>query len=175
MRTTHEQTAGARSPDGPAGPVSRPGCEMTAAEPTAAPDGGRADVLPFPELLRTGPPLDWRAVLARLAPIRRRWDLAILATLDRDIGFPSDLLEVIKTNWPSLGPKIGHKLNVYVGDMDSYYLNDAVENLVLADRCNGDKSDHLAGARHLDHWTHRLRTEGSALAGIAGATRWPTS
>ena len=40
-----------------------------------------------------------------------------------------DLLDVLKTNWPTLGPKIGHKLNIYVGDMDSYYLNDAVENL----------------------------------------------
>ena len=39
-----------------------------------------------------------------------------------------DLLEVVKTNWATLGPKIGHKLNMYVGDMDSYYLNDAVEN-----------------------------------------------
>jgi hypothetical protein len=40
-----------------------------------------------------------------------------------------DLLDVLKTNWATLGPKVGHKLNVYVGDMDSYYLNDAVENL----------------------------------------------
>ena len=40
-----------------------------------------------------------------------------------------DLLNVLKTNWPTLGPKVAHKLNVYVGDMDSYYLNDAVENL----------------------------------------------
>jgi DNA-binding HxlR family transcriptional regulator len=109
MRTTHEQTAGAWSPDGPAGPVSRPGCEMTAAEPTAAPDGGGADVLPLPELLRTGSPLDWRAVLARLAPVRRRWDLAILATLDRDIGFPADLLEVINGqagNGRQLSPQV---------------------------------------------------------------------
>ena len=36
---------------------------------------------------------------------------------------------MLKTNWATLGPKVGHKLNVYVGDMDSYYLNDAVENL----------------------------------------------
>jgi hypothetical protein len=40
-----------------------------------------------------------------------------------------DLLYVLRTNWPTLGPKLAHKLNVYVGDMDSYYLNDAVENL----------------------------------------------
>jgi hypothetical protein len=40
-----------------------------------------------------------------------------------------DLLETLKANWPTLGPKVANKLNVYVGDMDSYYLNDAVENL----------------------------------------------
>jgi hypothetical protein len=39
-----------------------------------------------------------------------------------------DLLDIVRTNWKTLGPKIGHKLNLYVGDMDSYYLNDAVEN-----------------------------------------------
>jgi enterochelin esterase-like enzyme len=40
-----------------------------------------------------------------------------------------DLANIIRTTWPTLGPKIAHKLNVYVGDMDSYYLNDAVEKL----------------------------------------------
>jgi len=40
-----------------------------------------------------------------------------------------DLLEVLKTNWATLGPAVGHKLNAYMGDMDSYYLNDALENL----------------------------------------------
>ncbi len=40
-----------------------------------------------------------------------------------------DLRHVLETNWPTLGPKVGHKLNVYVGDMDSYYLNNAVEKL----------------------------------------------
>lgn len=40
-----------------------------------------------------------------------------------------DLRHVLETNWATLGPKIAHKLNIYVGDMDSYYLNDAVEKL----------------------------------------------
>ena len=31
-----------------------------------------------------------------------------------------DLLHILRTKWASLGPKIAHKLNVYVGDMDSY-------------------------------------------------------
>jgi hypothetical protein len=40
-----------------------------------------------------------------------------------------DLLDVLKTNWTTLGPKVANRINVYVGDQDSYYLNDAVENL----------------------------------------------
>jgi hypothetical protein len=40
-----------------------------------------------------------------------------------------DLRYILEANWGALGPKVGHKLNVYVGDMDSYYLNDAVEKL----------------------------------------------
>ena len=40
-----------------------------------------------------------------------------------------DLQHILETNWTTLGPKIANKLNVYVGDMDSFYLNDAVEKL----------------------------------------------
>jgi hypothetical protein len=40
-----------------------------------------------------------------------------------------DLRHLLETNWATLGPKVGHKLNVYVGDMDSFYLNNAVERL----------------------------------------------
>jgi hypothetical protein len=40
-----------------------------------------------------------------------------------------DLAYILRTNWATLGPKVAGKLHVYVGDMDSYYLNDAVENL----------------------------------------------
>ena len=40
-----------------------------------------------------------------------------------------DLLEVLKTNWATLGPNVAHKLNAYTGDGDSYYLDNALENL----------------------------------------------
>ena len=40
-----------------------------------------------------------------------------------------DLLNILRTNWSTLGPKVADKLHVYVGDMDTYYLNDAVEQL----------------------------------------------
>ena len=40
-----------------------------------------------------------------------------------------DMAEIIRKNWTVLGPKIANKLHIYVGDMDSFYLNDAVEKL----------------------------------------------
>jgi enterochelin esterase-like enzyme len=40
-----------------------------------------------------------------------------------------DLAYILRTNWATLGPKVANKLHLYVGDMDSYYLNDAVEHL----------------------------------------------
>lgn len=50
--------------------------------------------------------------------------------------------------------------------------NDAIENLVLADRCNSDKSDHLAIVEHLGRWAERLQVNGSRLADIAAESRW---
>ena len=52
-----------------------------------------------------------------------------------------DLLETVRTNWKTLGPKIGHKLNLYVGDMDSYYLNNAVENFNVFWQKAGDPKE----------------------------------
>lgn len=40
-----------------------------------------------------------------------------------------DLRHILETNWTVLGPKVANKLNIYIGDMDSYYLNDAVEKM----------------------------------------------
>jgi len=42
----------------------------------------------------------------------------------RDHGY--DLTAYTKANWAEIGPKLQDKLNVYVGDMDNYYLNLAV-------------------------------------------------
>ncbi|MGH9439073.1 MAG: alpha/beta hydrolase-fold protein, partial [Terriglobia bacterium] len=40
-----------------------------------------------------------------------------------------DLTAYLKKNWPDLGPELAGKLHIYVGDMDSYYLNLAVYDL----------------------------------------------
>jgi hypothetical protein len=42
-----------------------------------------------------------------------------------------DLRYMLERNWATLGPKVANRINVYVGDADSYYLNDGVH--LLAD------------------------------------------
>lgn len=40
-----------------------------------------------------------------------------------------DLRHILETRWATLGPKLAHKINVYVGDADSYFLNMGVRLL----------------------------------------------
>lgn len=40
-----------------------------------------------------------------------------------------DLRNILEKNWATLGPKVANKINVYVGDADSYYLNMGVHLL----------------------------------------------
>lgn len=37
-----------------------------------------------------------------------------------------DLRHIMERDWETLGPKLEGKINIYVGDMDNYYLNNAV-------------------------------------------------
>lgn len=37
-----------------------------------------------------------------------------------------DLTHIMKRDWATLGPKVAGKIHLYVGDMDNYYLNNAV-------------------------------------------------
>ena len=62
---------------------------------------------------------------------RRIWDkdTGVIDKAVAEAWRSHDLRHLLESNWPRLGPKVAHKLNVYVGDMDSYYLNNAVEKL----------------------------------------------
>ena len=40
-----------------------------------------------------------------------------------------DLRSILETNWATLGPKVAGKINVYVGDADTYFLNMGVHKL----------------------------------------------
>jgi len=64
-----------------------------------------------------------------------------------------DLTHIIKRDWAKLGNKLNGKIHLYVGDMDSYYLNNAVYNAedmlkqLSNPACNcevkyGDRAEH---------------------------------
>jgi Putative esterase len=44
-----------------------------------------------------------------------------VANYMRDHGY--DLTDYLQQNWPKIGPSLVGKIHIYVGDMDSYYLN----------------------------------------------------
>ncbi len=54
----------------------------------------------------------------------------------------------------------------------SRWPNDAAENLVVADACNGHKRDHLAARPHLDRWFDRNHRRAADLTSIAGGAGW---
>jgi len=60
------------------------------------------------------------------API---WD-PVSGAIDREVAeywrMHYDLVDILGRQWPTLGPSLTGKIHVTVGDMDSYYLNDAV-------------------------------------------------
>jgi hypothetical protein len=76
----------------------------------------------------------WEATYSPAGPDgypKRLWNKAT-GEIDRSVAEhwkKYDLLHVLRSSWPALGPKVAHKLHVYIGDMDSYYLNNAVEQL----------------------------------------------
>jgi hypothetical protein len=56
----------------------------------------------------------------------------------------------------------------------SRWPNDAIENLVLADRCNGYKGHHVPALRHVDTWASRLGDSHDRLRLIAQGCGWET-
>jgi len=76
----------------------------------------------------------WEATYSPVGPDgypRRIWNKTT-GEIDRAVAEQwkqYDLANILRTNWATLGPKVANKLHLYVGDMDSYFLNDAVEKL----------------------------------------------
>jgi hypothetical protein len=54
-----------------------------------------------------------------------------------------DLSHILQRDWKTLGPKLVGKINVYVGDMDNYYLNNAV--YLLEEFLESTKDPHYGG------------------------------
>ena len=80
-----------------------------------------------------------------------------------------DLTHIIQRDWPSIGEKLKGKIHIYVGDMDSYYLNNAVYTAEEALKklsgpvCNcqvdyGDRAEHCWNGDHEQpNYISRLR------------------
>ncbi|MGH9336649.1 MAG: hypothetical protein ACRD21_23155, partial [Vicinamibacteria bacterium] len=54
-----------------------------------------------------------------------------------------DLSHIIKRDWAKLGPKLEGKIHIYVGDMDNYYLNNAV--YLIEEFLESTKNPHYGG------------------------------
>ena len=80
-----------------------------------------------------------------------------------------DLVHIIQRDWPKIGNKLTGKIHIYVGDMDNYYLNNAVytaEEMIKKlenPKCNcevdyGDRAEHCWNGDHNNPiWISRLR------------------
>ncbi|MEJ7769864.1 MAG: hypothetical protein WKF89_18745 [Chitinophagaceae bacterium] len=80
-----------------------------------------------------------------------------------------DLTHIIKRDWPKIGSKLTGKIHIYVGDMDNYYLNNAVYsaedmmNKLQQPNCNcevdyGDRAEHCWNGDHKQpNYISRLR------------------
>jgi hypothetical protein len=99
------------------------------------------------------------------------WDKRT-GVIDRDVaGYwrdHYDLSYILRRDWATLGPKLRGKLHIYVGDMDNYYLNNAVylveEFLKTAQPAYegevdyGDRAEHCWNGDHTrPNATSRLR------------------
>jgi len=74
----------------------------------------------------------WESVFSPVGPDgypARVWD-RITGVIDTTVAAywreHYDLAHILERDWPTLGPKLKGKLRIYVGDMDNYYLNNAV-------------------------------------------------
>jgi hypothetical protein len=80
-----------------------------------------------------------------------------------------DLTHIIQRDWQKIGAKLQGKMHIYVGDMDNYYLNNAVYNAedmikkLSNPNCNcevdyGDRAEHCWNGDHSQpNYISRLR------------------
>lgn len=80
-----------------------------------------------------------------------------------------DLTHIIQRDWPTIGEKLKGKIHIYVGDMDSYYLNNAVYSAedmlkkLTGPGCScevdyGDRAEHCWNGDHQHpNYISRLR------------------
>ncbi len=151
-----------------------------------APGGGMLRFRPgaADELLRLAPlirplvELHWTREVARWNHLDLEGEQlrTHLFGVDR-VGFPtklrSALVDLQSHECFYCGDRLGRAVEIDHFLPWSRWPNDAVENLVAADRsCNNNKRDHLTGTSLVERWATRFESSGDDLATIAAATNW---
>ncbi len=90
------------------------------------------------------------------------WD-KLTGEIDREVADywkeNYDLVHILQRDWKTLGPKLEGKIHIYVGDMDNYYLNNAVyladaflestnDPYYAGDVDYGDRAEHCWNGDH---------------------------
>ena len=117
----------------------------------------------------------WEAVYSPVGPDgypKRIWDKKT-GTIDKEVAAywreNFDLSYIMRRDWETLGPKLVGKVHIYCGDMDNYYLNNAVylteeflkntKNPFYGGEVDyGDRAEHCWNGDHENPiWISRLR------------------
>jgi hypothetical protein len=80
-----------------------------------------------------------------------------------------DLRNILERDWATLGPKLRGKIHIYIGDMDTWYLNDAVYLMedFLKQATNppadavveyGDRKEHCWSGHDTQYWLKSLES-----------------
>lgn len=119
--------------EGPFGRVARPGKRDYLGHLSyTAEDENRLELV-LGDRSRSGAQWDiWEAVFSPMGADgypQRIWDKRT-GVIDRQVAAHwrenFDLRHIMARDWKALGPKLAGKVNIYVGDMDNFYLNNAV-------------------------------------------------
>jgi hypothetical protein len=119
--------------EGPFGRVPRPGMRNYLGHVSATLEDVNRYELALGTKSRSGQQWDiWQAVYSPVGPDgypRPIWDKQT-GQIDPEVAEywreNYDLVHILKRDWQKLGPKLQGKLHIYCGDMDNYYLNNAV-------------------------------------------------
>ncbi len=91
----------------------------------------------------------WEATYSPMGPDGypvRLWD-KLTGDINHDVAEywkeNYDLRHILERDWSSIGPKLEGKIHIYVGDMDNYYLNNAV--YLMEEFLEGTTNPYYAG------------------------------
>lgn len=118
---------------------------------------------------------EWTALVARFNQLPEATLEQFLFGLDRAslTAIREPLRELADSRCFYCGDRVRSRFEIDHFIPWSRYPDNGIENLVLSDpSCNHSKLDHLAAARHFEHWSVQIENNAADLASIAERTHW---